>query len=34
MVVGQAAASFELFTGIRADADHMLATFQQAAAAS
>lgn len=34
MVVGQAAASFELFTGIRADADHMLATFQQAAAPS
>lgn len=30
MVVGQAAAAFELFTGIPADADHMLATFRQA----
>ncbi|GAA4039107.1 shikimate dehydrogenase [Arthrobacter methylotrophus] len=30
MVVGQAAAAFELFTGIPADADRMLATFRQA----
>lgn len=30
MVVGQAAAAFELFTGIPADADSMLATFRQA----
>lgn len=30
MVVGQAAAAFELFTGISADADSMLATFRQA----
>ena len=30
MVVGQAAAAFELFTGISADADRMLATFRQA----
>ncbi|WAH96249.1 shikimate dehydrogenase [Arthrobacter sp. MMS18-M83] len=30
MVVGQAAAAFELFTGIPADAEHMLATFRQA----
>ncbi|WP_081736810.1 shikimate dehydrogenase [Arthrobacter sp. MA-N2] len=30
MVVGQAAAAFELFTGIPADADKMLATFRQA----
>lgn len=29
MVVGQAAAAFELFTGIPADTDHMLATFRQ-----
>lgn len=34
MVVGQAAASFELFTGITPDADRMLAAFRQAAAAS
>lgn len=31
MVVGQAAAAFELFTGISADAEHMLATFRQTA---
>ncbi|WP_248760386.1 shikimate dehydrogenase [Pseudarthrobacter sp. SSS035] len=31
MVVGQAAAAFELFTGISADADRMLTTFRQAA---
>ncbi|MGM9470802.1 shikimate dehydrogenase [Pseudarthrobacter sp. YS3] len=31
MVVGQAAAAFELFTGIPADAEHMLATFREAA---
>jgi shikimate dehydrogenase len=30
MLVGQAAAAFELFTGIPADADSMLATFRQA----
>ncbi|MCG2624445.1 shikimate dehydrogenase [Arthrobacter sp. I2-34] len=30
MAVGQAAAAFELFTGIRPDADRMLATFQDA----
>ena len=30
MVVGQAAAAFELFTGIPADAERMLATFRQA----
>jgi shikimate dehydrogenase len=30
MVAGQAAAAFELFTGIAADADSMLATFRQA----
>jgi shikimate dehydrogenase len=30
MVVGQAAAAFELFTGITADADSMLATFRRA----
>ena len=30
MVVGQAAAAFELFTGIRPDADRMLATFRDA----
>ncbi|MDQ0616741.1 shikimate dehydrogenase [Arthrobacter globiformis] len=29
MVVGQAAAAFELFTGISADSDSMLATFRQ-----
>ncbi|MEO3933495.1 shikimate dehydrogenase [Micrococcaceae bacterium Sec7.4] len=29
MVVGQAAAAFELFTGIPADADRMLATFRE-----
>ncbi|MEW1950916.1 shikimate dehydrogenase [Pseudarthrobacter sp902506025] len=34
MVVGQAAAAFELFTGIPADPDHMLATFHQATPAS
>ena len=34
MVVGQAAAAFELFTGIPADADHMLASFRQAASSS
>ena len=34
MVVGQAAAAFELFTGVPADADHMLATFHQASSAS
>lgn len=34
MVVGQAAAAFELFTGIPADPDHMLATFRQATPAS
>jgi shikimate dehydrogenase len=31
MVVGQAAAAFELFTGIPADANRMLAAFRQAA---
>jgi shikimate dehydrogenase len=30
MVVGQAAAAFELFTGIPADTGSMLATFRQA----
>jgi shikimate dehydrogenase len=30
MVVGQASAAFELFTGISADADSMLATFRRA----
>ena len=30
MVVGQASAAFELFTGITADADSMLATFRRA----
>ena len=30
MVVGQAVAAFELFTGIRPDADRMLATFRDA----
>jgi shikimate dehydrogenase len=30
MVVGQAAAAFELFTGVTAGVDHMLATFRQA----
>lgn len=30
MVVGQAAAAFELFTGIRPDADRMLASFRDA----
>lgn len=34
MVVGQAAAAFELFTGIPADPDHMLAAFRRAASAS
>ena len=34
MVVGQAAAAFELFTRIPADPDHMLATFRRAASAS
>ncbi|MFJ6157724.1 shikimate dehydrogenase [Pseudarthrobacter sp. NPDC092184] len=31
MVVGQAAAAFELFTGIPADADHMLSTLRRTA---
>jgi shikimate dehydrogenase len=30
MVVGQAAAAFELFTGVPADAERMLASFRQA----
>ena len=34
MVVGQAAAAFELFTGVPADADHMLATFHKASSVS
>ncbi|GAA3677473.1 shikimate dehydrogenase [Arthrobacter ginkgonis] len=34
MVVGQAVAAFELFTGIRPDADRMLATFRAAVRSS